>query len=111
MIFDWSKELPVNGKLDLLKGVYNRIQKDHGLQGGFKLSTHVDAPAVRDLVLLLLLLLPSLVCLQKCCGFAFGEYDMAHYAYDIERKDLKLSRWQTRSICGNFWWRKLYGVL
>jgi len=31
-IFDWVKELPINGKLDLLKGVYNRIQKDHGLQ-------------------------------------------------------------------------------
>ena len=45
LIFDWSKELPINGKLDLLKGVYNRIQKDNGLQGGFKLSTHVDAPA------------------------------------------------------------------
>ena len=44
-IFDWAKELPVNGKLNLLKGVYNRIQKDHGLQGGFKLSSHVDAPA------------------------------------------------------------------
>ena len=29
-IFEWSKELPINGKLDLLKGVYNRIQKDHG---------------------------------------------------------------------------------
>ena len=28
-IFDWAKELPINGKLDLLKGVYNRIQKDH----------------------------------------------------------------------------------
>ena len=45
LTFDWSKELPINGKLDLLKGVYNRIQKDHGVQGGFKLSTHVDAPA------------------------------------------------------------------
>ena len=29
--FEWSNELPVNGKLDLLKGVYNRIQKDYGL--------------------------------------------------------------------------------
>src|SRR6188508_562126 len=50
LVFDWSKELPINGKLDLLKGVYNRIQKDHasqddpvgrGLSGGFRLSTHV----------------------------------------------------------------------
>src|SRR6187397_3480707 len=37
LIIDWSKELPINGKLDLLKGVDNRIQKDNGLQGGSKL--------------------------------------------------------------------------
>src|SRR5688500_5097425 len=44
--FDWKKELPVNNKLDLLKGVYNRIQKDYGIkEQGFRLSTYVDAPA------------------------------------------------------------------
>ena len=29
--FDWSNELPIDGKLDLLKGIYNRIQKDYGM--------------------------------------------------------------------------------
>src|SRR5688572_5748575 len=29
--FSLLKQLPLDGKLDLLKGVYNRIQKDHGL--------------------------------------------------------------------------------
>ena len=44
--YAWSKELPINGKLDLLKGVYNRIRKDYTLpETGFKLSTFVDAPA------------------------------------------------------------------
>src|ERR1035438_618491 len=44
--FEWSTELPINGKLDLLKGVYNRIQKEYALPlTGFKLSTFVDAPA------------------------------------------------------------------
>src|SRR5215210_4411046 len=33
-------ELPVNGHLDLLKGVYNAIQKDHGqVKCGFRLTT------------------------------------------------------------------------
>src|SRR6476619_8495044 len=42
----WAEFLPINGKLDLLKGVYNRIQKDyHPKQQGFRLSTYVDAPA------------------------------------------------------------------
>ena len=27
--FEVSNNLPINGKLDLLKGVYNRIQKDY----------------------------------------------------------------------------------
>src|ERR1700712_3677963 len=43
---EWSRSLPINGTLDLLKGVYNRIQKDYGVpQKGFRLSTFVDAPA------------------------------------------------------------------
>src|ERR1700749_4481348 len=34
--FDYAAELPINGTLDLLKGVYNRIQKDYGIPpGGF----------------------------------------------------------------------------
>src|SRR5215467_6250502 len=41
--FEWSHQLPIDGKLDLLKGVYNRIQNDYGLpMTGFKLSTFVD---------------------------------------------------------------------
>ncbi|HKG69626.1 MAG TPA: hypothetical protein VKA92_12205, partial [Segetibacter sp.] len=44
--FEWNNQLPINGKLDLLKGVYNRIQHDFGVPlTGFRLSTHVDAPA------------------------------------------------------------------
>ncbi|MCH5687984.1 hypothetical protein LWM68_29180 [Niabella sp. W65] len=27
--FDWHSQLPIDGHLDLLKGVYNRIQKDY----------------------------------------------------------------------------------
>ena len=44
--FNFSNELPIDGTLDLLKGVYNRIQKDYGSPlSGFRLSTFVDAPA------------------------------------------------------------------
>ena len=41
-----TDEIPAEGKLILLKGVYNRIQKDYGLPlTNFRLSTYVDAPA------------------------------------------------------------------
>src|SRR6187399_1569353 len=29
--FEWAPQLPIDGKLDLQKGVYNRIQKDFSL--------------------------------------------------------------------------------
>lgn len=89
--FDWSKELPISGKLDLLKGVYNRIQKDHGLQGGFKLSTHVDAPAGSGLGTSSTLVVAIIGVFAEMLRLPFGEYDMAHYAYEIERKGLKLA--------------------
>src|SRR3954468_18130838 len=42
--FDFTHELPLDGDLDLLKGVYNCIRKDHGaIKTGFRLSTFVDA--------------------------------------------------------------------
>ena len=43
---EWNNELQTNGTLILLKGVYNRIQKDYGVPlKNFRLSTFVDAPA------------------------------------------------------------------
>ena len=45
-VFEFDTRLPTNGHLDLLKGVYNAVQRDFGqIKGGFRLSTFVDAPA------------------------------------------------------------------
>src|SRR5213592_827917 len=44
--YDLLEQLPIDGQLDLLKAVYNRVQKDHPMPlTGFRLSTYVDAPA------------------------------------------------------------------
>ena len=44
--YEWTSELPIDGTLDLLKGVYNCVQRDYGMPlTGFRLSTFVDAPA------------------------------------------------------------------
>ncbi|MBL7725057.1 MAG: dehydrogenase [Chitinophagaceae bacterium] len=90
--FDWAKELPVNGTLDLLKGVYNRIQKDYGVkEQGFRLSTYVDAPAGSGLGTSSTLVVAILGAFAEMLKLPLGEYDMAHYAYEIERRDLNLA--------------------
>src|SRR6266536_5577196 len=90
--FEWSNELPVNGKLDLLKGVYNRIQKDYGLPlTNFCLTTYVDAPAGSGLGTSSTLVVAIIGAFTEMLRLPLGEYDIAHYAYEIERKDLGLA--------------------
>lgn len=90
--YDWQEELPVNGHLDLLKGVYNCIQKDHGsIHCGFKLSTFVDAPAGSGLGTSSTLVVAIIGAFTEMMRLPLGEYDIAHYAYEIERKYLHLA--------------------
>ena len=90
--FDWSNGLPINGQLDLLKGVYNRIQKDYGLPlTNFRLSTFVDAPAGSGLGTSSTLVVAIIGAFVEMLKLPLGDYDIAHYAYEIERKDLQLA--------------------
>jgi D-glycero-alpha-D-manno-heptose-7-phosphate kinase len=90
--YEWSKELPLTGKLDLLKGIYNRIQKDYGIpQRGFRLSTFVDAPAGSGLGTSSTLVVAIIGAFTEMLRLPMGEYDMAHYAFEIERQDLNMA--------------------
>jgi D-glycero-alpha-D-manno-heptose-7-phosphate kinase len=90
--FEWSAELPLDGKLDLLKGVYNRIQKEYKMPpAGFKLSTFVDAPAGSGLGTSSTLVVAIIGAFTEMLRLPLGEYDIAHLAYEIERKDLKMA--------------------
>lgn len=90
--FAWSNELPIDGTLDLLKGVYNRIYKDYNLpKTGFRLSTFVDAPAGSGLGTSSTLVVAILGAFVEWLKLPLGDYDIAHYAYEIERNDLKLT--------------------
>ena len=85
-------ELPIDGKLDLLKGVYNRIRKEYGLPvTGFRLSTFVDAPAGSGLGTSSTLVVAIIGAFAEMLRLPLGEYDIAHLAYDIERKDLQMA--------------------
>src|SRR6187455_1606941 len=91
-IYDWQKELPINGKLDLLKGVYNRIQKDFVIpQTGFRLCTFVDAPAGSGLGTSSTLVVAIIGAFVEMLKLPLGDYDIAHMAFEIERNELKLA--------------------
>lgn len=90
--YEFGGDLPINGKLDLLKGIYNRIRKDYGInQQGFRLATYVDAPAGSGLGTSSTLVVAIIGAFTEMLRLPLGEYDMAHYAYEIERNDLKLA--------------------
>ena len=86
------EQLPIDGRLDLLKGVYNRIRRDYGWKGkGFRLSTFVDAPAGSGLGTSSTLVVAIIGVFTELLKLPLGEYDMAHLAYDIERQDLRMA--------------------
>lgn len=90
--FPLYDELPVDGKLDLLKGVYNRIRKDYmTVPKGFRLSTHVDVPAGSGLGTSSTLTVAILGAFIEWLRLPLGSYDIAQYAYLIERQDLKMA--------------------
>lgn len=90
--FEVSNNLPIDGKLDLLKGVYNRIQKEYPFPvKGFRLSTYVDAPAGSGLGTSSTLVVAILGAFVEMLKLPLGDYDIAHLAYQIEREDLQLA--------------------
>ena len=87
-----NQQLPTSDQLILLKGVYNRIQKDYGISAkGLRLSTFVDAPAGSGLGTSSTLVVAVIGAFAEMLRLPLGEYDIAHYAYEIERGDLGLA--------------------
>jgi len=90
--YEWTDTLPVSGKLDLLKGVYNSIQKRYGVPlSGFRLSTSVDAPAGSGLGTSSTLVVAVIGAFAEMLRLPLGEYDIAHLAYEIERNELNMA--------------------
>ncbi|MCP4552374.1 MAG: dehydrogenase [Bacteroidetes bacterium] len=85
-------ELAINGKLDLHKGIYNRIIKDYiGKPLSFELSTYVDAPPGSGLGTSSTLVVAILGAFVEWLNLPLGEYDIAKLSYDIERIDLAMA--------------------
>lgn len=87
-----TEHVAVDGHLDLLKGVYNRVVKDFSRRPlSCELSTFVDAPAGSGLGTSSTLAVTVLGAFAEWLGLPLGEYDMAHLAWDIERNDLNFA--------------------
>ena len=85
-----SQQLELNGKLDLLKGIYNRIVRQYSKKPlSFELTTYVDAPPGSGLGSSSTLVTAVVGAFVEWLGLPLGEYDIARLAYEIERIDLK----------------------
>ncbi len=85
-------ELPIDGNLDLLKGIYNHIVKNFSHKKlSFELTTRVDAPPGSGLGTSSTLVVAILGAFAEWLKLPLGEYDMAQIAYQIERVDLAMA--------------------
>ena len=81
--------LELDGTLDLIKGVYNRIVKEFVKNPlSFELFTYVDAPPGSGLGSSSTLVVTTIGAFAEWLQLPLGEYDIAYLAYEIERKDL-----------------------
>jgi D-glycero-alpha-D-manno-heptose-7-phosphate kinase len=85
-------ELPIDGNLDLHKGIYNRIVRDFAHKPlSFELSTYVDAPPGSGLGTSSTLVVAILGAFAEWLNLPMGEYDLAHLAFEVERNDLGMA--------------------
>lgn len=90
--YDKQDQLPIDGNLDLAKGVYNNLVKTYGsMNSGFKLTTFVDAPAGSGLGSSSTLMVAILGAFVEWLQLPLGEYDIAHLSYKIEREELNMA--------------------
>ena len=87
-----GSNIKIDGKLELLKGVYVHLREKFLTQDlSFKLSTFVDAQAGSGLGSSSTLVVAIIGAFMEWQKLPLGEYDIAQMAYHIERRQLNMA--------------------
>lgn len=87
-----AENLELDGRLDLLKGVYNRMVADYVHRPlSFRLTTYVEAPKGSGLGASSTITVAILGAFVEWLNLPLGEYDLARLAVQIERSDLAMA--------------------
>ncbi|MDE6310271.1 MAG: dehydrogenase [Muribaculaceae bacterium] len=84
--------LEIDGDASLVKGTYNRIVRDFGIEPrGFRITTYNDAPIGSGLGTSSSMVVCILKAFIEWLSLPLGDYETSRLAFEIERKDLKLA--------------------
>lgn len=89
---DSAPELRIDGRLDLLKAVYNRMVRDFtGQPLSFTLITDANVPVGSGLGTSSAITVAVVGAFREWLRLPLGEYELARLAFEIERHDLRLA--------------------
>ena len=90
---DTMNKLLLEGQLLLQRGIYNSIVErfNAGEPLSFELTTYMDVPSGSGLGTSSTVAVSIIGAFKEWLKLPLGEYDIAQYAYEIERKDLQMA--------------------